>query len=54
MEINNFIIIPEKTLIYVGIEIDEKFSSNKQKEILAKNIGRKKQYFFKGKICLKK
>ena len=36
IKINNFIVTPEKTVTYLGIEIDENFSWNKQMEILAK------------------
>ena len=37
---NNFILTPEKTATYLGIEIDENLSWNKQIETLAKKLSR--------------
>ena len=45
IHINNFILTPVKTVTYLGIEIDESFSGNKQIEILAKKAQQNKQYF---------
>ena len=39
-KLNNFILTPEKTVTYLGIEIDENLSWNKQIEILAKKPSR--------------
>ena len=38
IKLNNFILTPEKTITYLGIEIDENHSWNKQIEILAKQF----------------
>ena len=40
IKLNNFILTPEKTVTYLGIEIDENLSWNKQIETLAKKISR--------------
>ena len=40
IKLNNFILNPVKTVTYLGIEIDENFSWNKQIEILAKKLSR--------------
>ena len=37
---NNVILTPEKTATYLGIEIDENLSWNKQIEALAKKLSR--------------
>ena len=39
-KLNNFILIPEKTITYLGIEIDENLSWNKQIEFLAQKLDR--------------
>ena len=38
VKLNNFILTPEKTVTYLGIEIDENLSWNKQVEILAQKL----------------
>ena len=40
IKLNNFILTPEKTVTYLGIEIDENLSWYKQIEILAKKLSR--------------
>ena len=47
IKLNNFILTPEKTVTYLGIEIDENLSWYKQIEILAKKLSRANSIFWK-------
>ena len=40
IELNKFVLTSEKTVTYLGIEIDENLSWNKQIEILNKKLSR--------------
>ena len=40
IKLNNFILTPEKSVTYLGIEINENLSWNKQIEIIAKKLSR--------------
>ena len=40
IKLNNFILTPEKTVTYLGTEIEENLSCNRQIEILAKKLSR--------------
>ena len=40
IKLNNFSLTLEKTVLYLGIEIEEALSWNKQTEILAKKLSR--------------
>ena len=41
IKLNNFILSPKKAVTFLGIEINENLSCNKEIEILAKKISRR-------------
>ena len=51
IKLNNLILTPGKTVTYLGTEIDENLSWNKQIETLAKNLSRTNSIL---SICFKK
>ena len=54
IKLNNFILTPEKTVTYLGVEIDENLSWNKQTEIPAKKLSRANGILLKLRYYLSK
>ena len=52
VKLNKFILTPEKTVTYLGIEIDENLSWNKQVEILAQKLSRTNGILSKLNYCV--
>ena len=54
IKLSNFKLTPEKTVTYLGVEIDENLSWNKQTEILAKKLSRTNGILLKLRYYLSK